>query len=364
MNKLTSLYLDLLRILAAFCVVLVHANLSCISDGKFLHESYGHKMVMVFFVLSGYLVAYTTDIKKKDLPHYLIDRFSRLYSVVFPALIFTYMIDNIGSYFNPVFYEGQLAQNGQWWRALINLTFLQQNWFLCTKPSANGTFWSIAYELWYYILFGIYFYITNTSKRIWLLIACILFIGIKITLLLPVWAMGVFAYQLNKKQRLNHIVAIFGFVITLLLIIYLYTQNPISIFENLFPFGLPPLYFSSRFVSDYLYGLLIAINIYFIASISFNCVFEFDENYFIVKIIRHLSSTTFTLYLFHLPLLLLTAAIIPYDHGNYFHLLLILIAIFLIIWILSIFIEPTRIYYKKLLMEFFVKLKLIANEKF
>ncbi len=363
MNKLTSIYLDFLRIIAAFGVVLVHANLYWFSDGQFLHESYGHKLVMVFFVLSGFLVAYTTDAKKKDLPNYFIDRFSRLYSVVVPALIFNYLIDNIGVYFNPEFYESQIAKTGQWWRATLNLSYLQQNWFLCTKPSTNGTFWSIAYEFWYYVLFGIYFYIKNTCKRIVFIIACILFIGVKITLLLPVWAMGVCAYQLAKKYTLNQLIARIGFGISLLFILYFTINSTLSSFEDTFPFGLPPLYFSSRFVFDYWYGFLIATNIYFISQINLKFPFISNENHIIVKIIRNLSSTTFTLYLFHLPLLLFAAAIIPYNHTNIMHLWLIIFAIFLFVWIASIYIEPTRIYYKKVLSLLFRKLALITNEK-
>src|SRR5476651_1385848 len=104
MNKSTSLYLDFLRVIAAFGVLLVHANLPWFSSALFLRAELGHKLVMVFFVLSGYLIAFTVDKKNKGPEKYLVDRISRLYSVVIPALILTFVVDSLGERINFSFY--------------------------------------------------------------------------------------------------------------------------------------------------------------------------------------------------------------------------------------------------------------------
>ncbi|MEO6520466.1 MAG: acyltransferase family protein [Mucilaginibacter sp.] len=90
MNKSISFYLDFLRVIAAFGVLLVHANLSQFSNNLYLRPDLGYKLVRVFFVLSGYLIAFTVSKKNKESIRYLIDRFSRLYSVVFIGAIIPY----------------------------------------------------------------------------------------------------------------------------------------------------------------------------------------------------------------------------------------------------------------------------------
>lgn len=81
MSKLTSLYLDFLRVIAAFGVLFVHAKFSWFSS--LFHSTFelGNKFVMIFLVLSGYLISYTVKDKNKGSQQYLLDRFSRLYSV-------------------------------------------------------------------------------------------------------------------------------------------------------------------------------------------------------------------------------------------------------------------------------------------
>src|SRR6516164_6699219 len=116
MNKTTSLYLDFLRVIAAFGVMLVHANQVWFSNGLFLRPEYGHKLVMVFFVLSGYLIAFTVDKKNKGSERYLIDRVSRLYSVVIPALIVTFILDSLGEKINYSFYLDKVNAGNQAFR--------------------------------------------------------------------------------------------------------------------------------------------------------------------------------------------------------------------------------------------------------
>ncbi len=91
-----SLYLDLVRILAAAVVLYSHANLRALSERILPGESLGHSAVVVFFVLSGYVIAFVTDTRERSGRDYAISRFARIYSVALPALIVTMFADLVG----------------------------------------------------------------------------------------------------------------------------------------------------------------------------------------------------------------------------------------------------------------------------
>ncbi len=308
----------------------------------FLPPELGHKFVMVFFVLSGYLIAYSTIGKQKTLEQYFIDRLSRLYSVVFPALVFTYLIDFIGCKLNPDFYYSQIAPNGQPIRFLTNFFFLQQIWNLCTKPSANTVFWSISYEFWYYILFGILYYLNGYKKWIWgIVILCI--IGPKIILLGPVWLMGVVAYRLTQSTKIIKLPFTWLFFITLFITVGLNFTHYLEFKMEVYSFGQPPLFFSSFFIYDWLYGLLVSINIFCFAMM--NKEKSLLKENIIQQSIKYLAGKTFSLYLYHIPTLLFLAAVIPYDRGNYFQLWGLILFAWAIVFLLSLISEPKRLFW-------------------
>ena len=81
-----SLYLDLTRFTAALLVVLGHAWL-VLFPAHPLHWP-GPAAVIVFFVLSGFVIAYVTDGHDRTLADFTLNRLSRLWSVALPALVF------------------------------------------------------------------------------------------------------------------------------------------------------------------------------------------------------------------------------------------------------------------------------------
>lgn len=358
--------MDYLRIIAAFGVLLVHCNLPWFSNGMFLHPELGHKLVMVFFVLSGFLIAYSASGKSKTLKIYTIDRFSRLYSVIIPALIFTYCVDWLGSYINPGFYIDQIAMDNQPFRFLMNFMFIQQIWNFCTKPSSNGVFWSISYEFWYYVLFGVFFFLKG-NKRLILLALISLFVGLKILLLAPVWIMGVICFYYSERVRMNNKFGIVVFISSIILLIYLSFFYHSAFFNNADQFGHPPLFFSAYFVFDWCYGLLVAINIFSLNAIKVSENFTNKIPTYISENIRYLSSITFTLYMFHLPLLLFIGAVVPYDKQNYMHLIPLIVLVLVIVAVIASFTEKKRGFYKHILEVIFLfvekKYKVITKTK-
>ena len=62
-------------------------------------SGYGHTAVIVFFVLSGYVIAYVSEVKENNVKAYWASRLSRLYSLAIPAVLLTPMLDVLGSDF-------------------------------------------------------------------------------------------------------------------------------------------------------------------------------------------------------------------------------------------------------------------------
>ncbi|TAH24856.1 MAG: acyltransferase [Cytophagales bacterium] len=344
LNPFISLYLDLIRTIAAFGVLLVHANIHWFSNNKFLDEDYGHKLVMVFFVLSGYLISYSTRQKERNLSQYINDRVSRLYSIVIPALIFTYLIDGLCVFFHAD-YMNKIPEN-QIFRVLLNIFFLDQNWSLCSKPSTNGPFWSISYEFWYYMIYGVFYFVQSYTKKWLIILGICLFIGPKILLLFPVWILGVAVQYIEIKMPKP--LSIIGFIASLTILIMLtINHEPIGAIDG-FIIGQPPLYFSSRFLHDYIYGIAIAVHFIFLKSCSSSIFENFNPLDFIKRTFKATSNMTFTLYLFHLPILILFSTAVNYDKENYFHLILMLSLLVIFVYFISTYLEKSRIMYKNI----------------
>ncbi|MDP9097025.1 MAG: acyltransferase family protein, partial [Pseudomonadota bacterium] len=78
-----SSYLDLFRTLAAVVVVLSHLvpNLFGIDVIP------GHDAVMVFFVISGYVIAFAAENRDRTIDHFVVNRLARLWSVLLPSVL-------------------------------------------------------------------------------------------------------------------------------------------------------------------------------------------------------------------------------------------------------------------------------------
>ena len=64
MSRAFSIYLDAIRFLAALLVLFYHAN--WIYRPGILFTSLGHEAVVIFFVLSGFVIAYVAETRETD----------------------------------------------------------------------------------------------------------------------------------------------------------------------------------------------------------------------------------------------------------------------------------------------------------
>lgn len=208
--------LDVVRGLAALMVVVSHARLYIFSAaGLQLDEAptwvkvvlaptaFGKEAVGVFFVLSGFLVGgqviRLVRANRFDVVDYGVKRLSRLWSVLIPGLIFTVAIDllmktvagRLGSF---SLLEG--ADSLQ--TAACNAAFLMPT--RCSTFGSDDSLWSLGYEFWFYVFFAaVAASVGLLARRRWLtgsvalivaLLSVVVF-GAELLALIPAWLLGV-----------------------------------------------------------------------------------------------------------------------------------------------------------------------------
>jgi peptidoglycan/LPS O-acetylase OafA/YrhL len=126
---------------------------------------FGHQAVMVFFVLSGFLIS-SSILKTLGTGTwfwrgYAISRATRLYVVLIPGLLFGLLWDVLGKsffastglYTQPLgSFGGLVVQSELTARNFFGTLFFVQT-IVCNTFGSNGPLWSIANEFWYYVLF-------------------------------------------------------------------------------------------------------------------------------------------------------------------------------------------------------------------
>jgi peptidoglycan/LPS O-acetylase OafA/YrhL len=169
-SETSSNFVHFLRAIASQIVVLGHIlQLNILPTNSVLAflPSYS---VLIFFVISGYIVSYSCNLKGKEygLLNYVIDRFSRIYITLIPAFILTIIIGIVYLYC-----LNSSAFNINW-RYLISSFLMQQENPILMKiqymlPNTEtfkfvGVFgnnlplWSLSIEWWLYMFFGIFYF--------------------------------------------------------------------------------------------------------------------------------------------------------------------------------------------------------------
>lgn len=330
----SSIYLDSLRLISALTVVFVHTQAQLFPARIHLSSppvDVAHDAVVVFFVLSGFVIAHTTASNNRGARQYALARLSRLYSVVIPALFLTAIIESVVKYARYDLYE-IYSRGVSWPRYLMAGSFLSEIWFFSAAPPMNGPLWSLSFEFWYYVIFGLWFYRNKGSRSFILPVAACFIAGPKIVLMMPIWMAGFAAYSLPKPgidPKLRWAMVLLFLTLTMALIMCL-APYPYKIRTTQFSYA-------GGFVTDWIIGLSVALGLWMLPLAD-----RLMQQAGWINVFRKIADLTFPIYVLHFPLLILWRTLFNYNIEHSWQLWQALVGICLVSAILGIIIEKQR----------------------
>lgn len=226
----TSDFLNAARWISALTVLIYHTKQNLFPQHVDLHgatlstkaffvaTAFGHEAVIVFFVISGFLVGGISSLKalqgRFSLKDYAIGRFSRIYVVLVPALLLTGVLDQAGlslfgqapAYDQAHVVDGVTRLDASSLTVAVMLGNMLMLSGICVDQfGSNGPIWSLVCEWWYYVIFGAVV-VAVTSRSLALRLAAtataagvlsVLSVG---TLVLGlVWLLGAVVFHLARR---------------------------------------------------------------------------------------------------------------------------------------------------------------------
>jgi peptidoglycan/LPS O-acetylase OafA/YrhL len=305
-----NVHLDAMRGMAAIVVLVSHvrqvffipyrqAGRGLLVQFVYIDHYVARAAVIVFFTLSGCLVGASvlTSVEngRWSWRNYLLSRLSRLYVVLIPALLLTATLDWLGrsnpatrwAYFNNL-WDGRTTAHmdtlKNFFGSLFFLQTIHTDYF-----GSNSPLWSLSYELWYYIAFPvIVLAYTRRNKLLWSMLALAglgWFVGYQVAALFPCWLAGVAAGVL--ANRLPHRAGMLRWAIALISVGAIVGSVIGSAAHVL-----------SGYEADYVASAAAAVLIW--AALAAR-----PESRLYARASILLSEMSYTLYLTHLPLLIL-----------------------------------------------------------
>jgi peptidoglycan/LPS O-acetylase OafA/YrhL len=288
-------------------VLFAHLTNKAFTDGYLNGPTeIGYSSVMIFFVLSGYVITYVAFERETHLIDFTVSRLARVYSVVIPALFLTVFTDVLLLRMHPINNSDELLGMMPLYEYrkiyayfLVSLVFGNNIWGARIPAFSNGVWWSMCFEVYYYVIFAVAFYLTGW-KRVSLLCISLLAVGPGPLLRFHLWLFGFGVYILHRRKTnvsTGWARVIFGASLAFL-VLDLATDLNLRI-DMLMNVGLHSEF--RRLTGDTLTGLAVATNIFAAQYMRLKLgLFGRLSAYF--------ASFSFSLYLMHVPLLRLWTA--------------------------------------------------------
>lgn len=112
---------------------------------------YGYLGVELFFIISGFVILMTAY--DRSVQSFVASRISRLFPAYWVAIIITLVLQH--------FWDG--GRNPGFLDGLVNLTMVQG---AVDVPDVQGAFWTLWYELKFYLLIGVFVVVGMTRQRV------------------------------------------------------------------------------------------------------------------------------------------------------------------------------------------------------
>jgi peptidoglycan/LPS O-acetylase OafA/YrhL len=315
MTRGFSTYLNLLRFAAAMLVLLSHFAYARYSGGGLLwvrRLNLGSDAVILFFVLSGYVISYTAERKDHALGQFLFNRATRIYTVALPALLLGFACDRLGAALAPELYGDWWYNPLPLWELLLRGLSFSNEWYLWPQRlGTNGPYWSLSYEVSYYLLFAAAFYLRGASRAALIALGAGL-AGLNILLLMPAWLCGVALYRRLSRGATVERAAALGYallpVAAYVLALSLDVPKALEwVTETRLSFlAQAGLRFSDEFLWNGLIGLLVTVHLYGMSALlTGGALARFEAP------IAWAAGGSFSIYLMHYPLLSLFSVLLP-----------------------------------------------------
>ncbi len=325
MGRQFSLYLDVLRLLGATMVLMAHwafPRFTGTDHAWMRQHDLGGDGVVLFFVLSGFFIAFTADKRQDEGPRlFAADRLSRLWSVALPILVIGIFLDWVGQAQDPAIYaysgyDGELSAID----LITGATFTNQIWFVDISPGANSPYWSLGYEAWYYAIFAGFFFAPRAWR--WLVAGGLALIaGPKILLLAPSWLLGVWLWSAISSGRLANLSRRSALLLAVApMAIYLIAHSgfwhlrlSLATYDLIGETWYFRLGASGTFVWAALLGVLVTVHLVGVFALLNNHAEPDYRDGRWAASVRWLAGGSFALYLVHYPMLNFLGAILPGD---------------------------------------------------
>jgi peptidoglycan/LPS O-acetylase OafA/YrhL len=332
-----SMYLDVVRFMAALAVLIAHLSLRPFTQANLLWRlgPYGDVAVVVFFVLSGYVIAYVVDQREKSAAEYFSARLARLYSVAGLSLILTFILDSLGQRIDPDLYtyKSFLWKSESWSGYLSSAVFLNEFQifqFDGTSPGTNGPYWSLSFEATYYAVAGLFIYF---KPRIWLPASLVILAlaGKTIAALLPIWVLGFALYRWRPTLTAPRYVATacaLASGLVLLLSPQMTAYLPSDNFGVWLAYGRGVL--NRILLKDYLVAFVMAVHLVSVRS-AMSKLPSKQVSERLVRTARYLGSLTFPLYCIHFPAICFLTAIYPWQRQTPYSIAFVVFGAFVLV---------------------------------
>lgn len=309
-----SILFDFLRWFAALYVVIFHLRpvlfvgnsaLSAQQLGAKLvygATSLGYQFVMLFFVLSGFLIG--SSVLKKvqnrtwSWADYFLQRLTRLWIVLVPALVLALIWARveIGTFHDSSYFSATLNMRS----FLGNMLFLQG--IFVPNFSQNLPLWSLTYEFWYYMMFPCIVLVVRSrewNRRLLyglMLMLMLVMLGKSIVIYFAIWLLGVSVAVLPPPRMASK-----STMVVLLSLLSLFVAPTALLLGKLYitKYHVANFDMVRSFPADFLVAIVFAAILYLILHLTN----ERTASSRIQRVSGSLAGFSYTLYLTHYPII-------------------------------------------------------------
>ena len=161
-----------------------------------------HYCVTVFFVLSGLVISTSVLGGRSSLPRYTLARVSRILPVAIPALVFAALAAYVLAGPMPVQIDNSPDDPLLFAERFLPPMAFVSAWPGMPAPVWNPPYWSLCYEVWYYAIFALAVFLRGWGRLFAVALACWI-AGGAILLLMPVWLLGVALTHIPALRRVS-----------------------------------------------------------------------------------------------------------------------------------------------------------------